>query len=469
MQRNVGRSLKKSRAFKSVVFIFALILINAGVRALPARLTRLDMSSSGLYTLSEDTVKLLSGLEAESVIYLICSDGNQDQAMDNLVRQFSGSCKKISYRRLDPDADALFISSLTDSSLPDNSWIVVSGERRFIVRYDDIYAADYENYFETGEYTTQFRGERCLVNALTYVSSDTLMRIYSLTGHGESQPGEFWQSAFASQGAELISLNLMSAESIPGDCACIFIFAPRADLSEAELAALEDYMDNGGRLLLAGDYVSGGLPGLYGLMEERYGLYASGGIVLEGDSSMCMSGYNFNLIPQLQRHDISAPLLNSGFSIVVPAAQGLTINEELPEKVYTKPLLLTSGTAYIKDPYTMTTLSRESGDETGQFSVAAAAKDMRFGARAVWIASSSVLDKEAVNWSNGGNEDFVINCLSWLCGSEDRISIHAKSVPAAVLNIPALDASILSVIFTAAVPALFLICGLCIYIRRTRR
>ncbi len=93
----------------------------------------------------------------------------------------------------------------------------------------------------------------------------------------------------------------------------------------------------------------------------------------------------------------------------------------------------------------------------------------RQGAQIVWVSSSYLTDDSANQSVSGGNEDFFLNCVSWLCGSESGISIHTKSLDTEYLTIPSGTASLLTALAVVIIPAAFLAFGIVIWYRRKKR
>lgn len=105
----------------------------------------------------------------------------------------------------------------------------------------------------------------------------------------------------------------------------------------------------------------------------------------------------YYLLPELNSHSITAPLISAGYYVLLPIAQGLTISDDLPEGVSVESLLDTSASAYSKlDGYSMTSYSKDDGDIDGPFSLAAAITDAsgEEESRIVWVSSSALLDDE---------------------------------------------------------------------------
>ncbi len=70
---------------------------------------------------------------------------------------------------------------------------------------------------------------------------------------------------------------------------------------------------------------------------------------------------------------------------------------------------------------------------------------------------------------SGGNLDLFLNAISWMCGHEDGISIHSKSMNYEYLTISSSSASVMTAVIIWLIPALFLGTGVCVWLRRRRK
>lgn len=167
---------------------------------------------------------------------------------------------------------------------PKNSLIVESGDRNTYVSYEDIYEYSYSSDYSS--YDVSFAGESSLTSAIDYVLSDTLPKLYTLTGHGEDDLSTSFQSAVEQQNIEVADLSLLTEESVPEDADCLLINGPDSDLSQDEAEAIQAYLDTGGDLIVLTDPAQDGqdLTNLEALMGE-YGMTANDGVVIEGDTA----------------------------------------------------------------------------------------------------------------------------------------------------------------------------------------
>lgn len=85
------------------------------------------------------------------------------------------------------------------------------------------------------------------------------------------------------------------------------------------------------------------------------------------------------------------------------------------------------------------------------------------------FTSSSLLDASADQMVSGGNYRLLTNTLSWLCGSENSVSIPAKSLSVDYLTVPAASSGFWSIVTIGVIPAAFLLTGLFTWLRRRKQ
>lgn len=473
---NIKASLS-SRSFRvggysmaAIAIVLAIVVaVNVLMGALPTSVTKLDMSTNKIASLSAQTEKIVKSLDKDVTMYWIVQSGAEDSYLEPMLERYEDLSSHLKVEKIDPDVYPTFAQQYTDN-LYNNSFVLECGERTRFVSYTDIYVLDYETYYQTYEETYLFEGENALTNAIHYVVSDDLPKVYTLSGHGEAALNTTFSDAITDENMEIAELSLLTLEAVPEDADLILINAPESDISETEKDMLLSYLSAGGKLLaVTSPPKDGALTNLEAVMES-YGVSANEGIVFEGDQNYYIWGESYYLLPEINSHTITDPLIDSGYYILTPFSQGLSIADTLPENVSVTELLTTSAAAYSKVAgYSLTTYDKEDGDIDGPFCLAAAISDSATDAGIVWISSAYVLDETTNYQISGGNLDFFMNCVNWMCEREESISIRSKSLSQEYLTINSGSASTLTAIIVGILPAGYLALGIYLFIRRKRR
>lgn len=472
----------KSRSFRvggysvAAVAIVAAIAVAANlvVESFPSSFTQFDTTSNDLFTISEQTEEIVSNIDEDVTLYWVVQSGEEDTTLETLLDSYTSMNPNISVEKTDPDLYPNLSSEYGITSLTNNSLIVECGTRSRYVDYNDIYEYDYSNYYYDGSYSVSFAGESELTSAISYVTNETLPKIYTLTGHGESSLSSDFQTAVEKQNMELEEISLLTVTEVPEDASCIFMYAPQSDISSEEKDILLTYLQGGGNFFLITDpqSESGSRPNLDALMAE-YGMQEAEGIVLEGNGNYYAMNVPYYLLPNRESHTITSPLNEYNYYVLLPVAHGITIDSELRDGLSVSELLTTSDDAFSKVAgYNLQTYEKEDGDIDGPFALAAAATDSiddETDAHVVWVSSAAIVDDTTNSQVSGGNQDFFINALGWMCDHEDSISIHSKSLDYEYLTIDSGTASMLSVLVIGIIPVVYLCAGIYVWARRKRR
>lgn len=461
--------MKKNIAFRggsyaivlTCIVLALLVVVNLLAGALPANLTKLDISSSKLYSITSNTKAVVNALEQDVTIYWIVQSGKEDDVIDNLLAKYESLSDHIEVVKRNPDVYPAFARQYTDETVSNNSLVVVSGEKYRYVPYSDIYVSQGSAY--SYSYTTSFDGEGTITSAIDYVVSTQLPILYTLEGHGETALPDTFASQLEKENVETESLSLLNVDEIPEDAAALMIHAPASDISGEEAKMLSEYVKSGGKLLiLAGPVADGELTNLYGILSD-YGVSAVQGIVSESDRSHYAFQAPYVLLPDLGDSDITAPLAEKNYMAIVPIAAGLQISGDSAVS-----LLNTTDSAYSKIAgYQQTTYEKEDGDIDGPFSLGVDIQDYSSG-RIIFFTSSYLLDDMYNAYSSGANNDMVMNALSALMGDRQAMSIRSKSLNYNYLTISESAASTIKLVMIGLVPLCYLAMGVVTVLEKRR-
>ncbi|MBQ4650824.1 MAG: GldG family protein [Firmicutes bacterium] len=458
-------------AVTTVIVIVIAVVLNMLVNALPTKFTQFDMSSDDLYTIGEQTKKIVEGLDEEVTIYWIVQDGYEDKAVEKLLINYEELNKNIKIEKIDPVVNPNFAYQYTSDDIYNNSLVVANADqsRTRYIGYYEIYTITYDqNYTEQ----SSFGGEAELTSAINYVSSDRFTFVYYLTGHGETAlPTEFVET-LKKENITVMELNLLSEGKVPEECEALIIHSPETDLSSRDSEMIAQYLEEGGSMLLLTDCSDNNMPNLNGVMSE-YGVSAVDGMLIEGDGNYCLGGYANYLLPQMGAHEITDPLISKGYHIIAPMAQGIDVSDTLDENTTVTKLLNTSNLAYSKLSGVNTdSIEKEEGDIESEdgFAIGVAVERTTDSAetRIVWLSSYHLINAQIDSMSAGANGDLAVNSIGWMCDLEESISIRAKDIEYEYLNLTAAETGRWTLIMVAIIPLLFVIAGVTVWLRRRK-
>lgn len=449
--------------------IIIVVVINLIVGQLPSKFTKIDVSQLKMFTLSDQTKEIASSLDQDVTIYVMASSTSADSTITEILEKYKDLSSHIKVETKDPVLYPNFASQYTDDTVSENSLIVVSGERSKVVAYNQIYqtSVDYSTYTSS----TTFDGEGQITSAINYVVSEDIPVMYVLEGHDEMSISSTLSSSINKENVETRSLNLLTEGAVPEDTDCLLIAAPSTDYSEEEAQMIIEYLNNGGKALIISNYSETDLPNFDSILAD-YGVGISNGIILEGDSSYCLSGYPNYILPQKESHEITDPLISSKLRVLLPAAQGIERLDSVRGTVTISDLLTTSDSSYAKlDVSNYQTLEQEENDVSGPFSVGVAITEEynEINTKLVVFSTASVLDESVNSRVSGANYDMVLNAIGWMCENESGISIRTKSLDTEYLTITGAEANTWSIVTIVVLPLVCVVIGFVIWLRRRKR
>ncbi len=445
----------------TAIVIAILVVVNILVSVLPTTLTKYDISSTNLYSITSSTKVVVNALEKDVTIYWVVQSGKEDEVIENLLGKYEGLSSHISVVKKNPDVYPTFTSQYTSADVPNNSLIVECGSKNRYISYEDIYLTDVD--YTTYSYVYSFDGEGAITSAIDYVVADELPKVYMLEGHGEESLSSEFETQIDKENIELDTISLLNTD-IPSDASALLIYAPQSDISKEEATILKDYIEDGGKLLvIAGPTENGTLTNLYSILED-YGVETTDGIVVESDRNYYAFQQPYILLPEISSSDITDPLLEENYYAIVPIAQGLKVSGD---SVTT--LLSTSSSSYSKvTGYAMTTYDKEDDDVDGPFAVAVLVDTDNDG-QVIFFTSNYFLNEAYNAYSSGANLDLAMNALSSLIGEREAVSIRSKSLGYNYLTISESDASKLKMWMIGVIPVAFVLYGVMTVIDRRKK
>ena len=417
-------SLVSVLALVAIVALFNYVVASSDIVA--------DLTASEQYTLAPQTLDILTERLDDPVeaTAFIVDDSSAVTSLEALVagrmadylREFSRrSDGRFSYRVVDPER------------FPDIAY------DKGVVRWP---AVVFENTASGVRQTVvgSSNPEQDFLTALLVVLGLGQKSVYVLDGYSawdltnQDDPDASQALGFALRGLEGDSyrvgiLNLIETPRIPDDASLIIAAAPDHDLGIEDGAALNAYLEGGGRLLAL---LQPNPPDSWRALIARWGIDALGGYVIDPDSHVAGSEW----APLVGAEGYLAADVASGASTTFfPSLAPLWVvraPENMPTLVELQPLALTSEDSFASD--TVERVRRLPTDLPGPFMVGAIVRARGPVDRPV-PASAPVTTVgvfgDADFTSNRyfyafSNSDLFLNAVNHMIGDEALISIRPK-------------------------------------------
>ena len=484
MKKNTILESLSSRKFRfggyaTLLIVAALavvIVINVLVDQIPGKL---DLTKNKIYSLSDETYKLLDSLKTDITVTTIGKQGAEDPTVKTILGKYAAHSRHVKLQTIDPDMNPGWTKQFdtTGQGLGPGTLVVAAGKKFKTIGVYDMYNYDTSNYNpmdpNSQPQLTSLSVEQRVTSALQYVSAARNVTAYVLSGHGEQTLGTLGlANAVSNENYEVKELNLLSEKAVPADADIVLVMAPKKDLSTEDADKLRAWLDGGGRMVVMQDVITTAnpFPNLEGLLKT-YGVQVQNVVVVEGDPNKVAAQNPLFVIPSLEYHDILSPLRTNKYDVVLIGAQAVQTLELKKKTLKIEPLLTSSPRSYGKrDIATANSVQKQSGDLSGPFTLAVAIMDPapdpgKKDTKLVVIGDVKFL-QSGLPSQVPGNGDFFMNTLGWLKGQKESLTIRPKSMQQMRLSISGLWALLLSGVVVIVLPLLILGAGFVVWMRR---
>jgi gliding motility-associatede transport system auxiliary component len=371
---------------------------------------RFDLTAEGLYSISEQTKKVVASLPKDvKVVYF---NKEENQQFSDLMREYKYAGPRLSYERIDPN------------QRPEMA-------RQFKVRrMGDIVVAAGDRTETIGD-----TSEQAVTNAILKVTREKLKTVCFSEGHGEKSLSDTQREGYSiveqrlkDENYQLKTVLLAREQQVPSECAELIVAGPKQSLTPPEAAMIGKYLDGGGKALLMLDPETD--PQL-GDVLKSWNIQASDNVVLDvsGMGQLVGAGPEAPLITEYGSHTITKDFGRT--MSVFPLARAIKVTGGAGGSNVT-PLLTTSENSFAKDKITpgQQIKLEPDKDQKGPLIIGAAASrslDAKNEARLVVIGDSDFAMNGAIRVPSFRNADLFLNSVNWLAEDEDLISIRPKS------------------------------------------
>ncbi|HOJ33567.1 MAG TPA: GldG family protein [Candidatus Hydrogenedentes bacterium] len=455
-----------------------------------------DLTQEGRRELSPQTIQVLKTMDKSVEVYgLFVSAADSLVAVaEDKTRVFLERCRKyapehLRYEIVDPESDPLILKRLDiPRASPSGTVVVRCGDRKPRV----IALTGVNPRLE----------ERDFTNALIAVLRDAAPKVYFLSGHGEKditdqdpeQGGSILRGLLLGESYEVKQLQFQpDSAHVPADCDLLVIYGQNRDLRPYDVAALEEYLERGGRLLVFLDiWAVQRLPDVRIVeqmrpwLEEKYGIRVGEDIVVSRST-----GVEITLKPSFAAEDGESPYRGSyndnhpitrGYTEILKlrGARSVSLVDKMPKDVTGEVLLRSTPDCWAEKDLAGVIqagwrASRKDADEEEgalPLAVAVVRKSSRQTddsgvareARLVVVGSRDL----ATNRGLLSSGNLVMNIFAWLTESEELIGIRATRQEDNPIVLSPLQEQVIAWIASLALVHVVVLAGLVIYTVRRK-
>ena len=449
--REIGRSFQKRETKLGAMMsisVIAVLAILIGINwAVTRRDKRWDLTAAGAFTLSDQTVKVVSALKTP-VKVLVFDEPNGFQRFRDALTMYTNASPDIQVEYVDVAREPARAREYAITS-PGTVVMEYSGRREKVMS----------------------EREQDLTNTLIKVTSGRQVKAYFVEGHGEHDTLGNDQPGYASVVEALKRDNytvekLVLAQSeagVPADASVVIIAGPKADYLKPEVDAIRTYLRKGGKALFMLDPPVGEAarptPTLEALLKE-WGITLGHDVIIDisGMGQLLGTGPSVPVVASYPQHDVveNFDLLTAfPLSQSVKGLAGTELGTALTENV-----INTSERSWSESDVKSlaaggkVSLDEASGDQRGPITIAlslamdapdapsspastASEGKPAEGAkpedapkkpqmRIMVVGDSDFASNAAAGIQ--GNADLFVNMNNWLTQQEDLISIRARDV-----------------------------------------
>ena len=465
----------------TIAFFVIVLLVNFLLYRNP---TRVDVTATRIFTLSDQTVQILEGMDGlvRANAFFVPSDTRSaaaQQQAEDMLNEFTRRSNMFSYRFVDPELQRSVAQQYGVDSFP-------------AIVFEDLEEGTLQN--------VQSFTEQDFVTSILIVTGAEQKIVYYLTGHDEAGSTRDVLSGaidedngldFAIGGMQrdnyrVLPLNLKQEATVPEDAALVVIAGPKQDLDQEEFAALDAYLKGGGRMIALFDPAT---PDTFNFLVAQWGLLlATRDPITNKPLSIADAVSNVageELTPLLQKANVQYSTSTSPTTPGIPIADQIDVTffpevtavdrlipvEETPPFVRILPIAMTTPASWLES--NTEEVNFDAGEERlGPFPVAVVVEatgtideSLRHPVSKFVVFGDSDFAKNKF-FASSDNADLFLNSVNWLADDYELISIRPKVFPYRELVVTTRERDFIKWSSWFVPPVIMLIIGAVVWWRR---
>jgi ABC-type uncharacterized transport system involved in gliding motility auxiliary subunit len=460
----------------SIVSIIVFLGILVAVNYLGTRQNkRWDFTANQVYSLSDQTIKILKELEEPVHVTVFERSDRQDVHRDRL-QEYQYQTTRLTTEFVDPDREPTRAGTAKIESLP---------------------TILFEHQGRVERVTNS--NEQDLTNALIKVVTGAARKVYFTQGHGEKDFNSTERSGLSAAVEQLKQDNftveqlvLIQQKAVPDDATIVVIAGPTTDFFPPEIEALTAYAARGGKVMVMLDPLLKGPPQpLLSQFLAEWGIRAGTDVVLDASGMGQMLGTDASVpvAAQYPAHPIT-----EGFRVITafPMARSITPISGGANGRTAQPLVNTSAQSWAEaDMAGLSTgkaevaFNADQGDQQGPITLGAAVsapatapppapsgdaapaspdQERKPETRVVAVGDSDFASNMAIGIS--GNRDFFMNSMNWLSQQENLIAVRPRQPEDRRLTLTADQQNRIMILALFIIPGLVFATGVYTWLKR---
>lgn len=469
--RGLGRRQLKYGT-NTLVLVFVMVGILGLVNYLVDRHTkRFDLTKDQRYSLSDQTRKVMAGLQSDIKITYFQRQRDMARGQDRL-KEYQALSPRLKVEFVDP-VQSPAKAQAYDVRGPWPILVVEKGDKRERISND---------------------GEGDITNALIKVTREGKKTVCLLEGEGERGGEDSGDRGFSGVKSSLTkslyevkNVFLMREKTVPADCTVLLVGGPEKDLLPETTAAIRDFVKKGGKaFVMVEPELKEHYPNLVALLKD-WNIEAGNDVVVDVSGMGQLFGFS-ELAPLAIEYpwhpitkDFRLPTLYGG-------ARSVQAGKGTVEGVSAQDLVKTSGQSWAESDLSLKGPIKfdEGKDRKGPISLAAVAtvrgpapaptpspspapspapeEPKTPEGRVVAVGDADFASNSLLGFQ--GNQDFFLNAVAWLAEDADLISIRPKEPENQALFLSRQVQQNVAWVALVLLPGLFVILGVVTWWRR---
>jgi ABC-type uncharacterized transport system involved in gliding motility auxiliary subunit len=423
----------------SLVSVIVALGIAVAVNYLGVRQNkRWDLTANQFYSLSDQTVKILKGLDAPVKLTVYSRETDFSTFRDRLDEYAYQSDNKVTVEYVDADRQPARARAAQ-----------VQTYGTIVIEYQD-----------TVERVTT-NDEQAVTNGIIKAITGEQRKVYFTQGHGEKDTGSQDRLGYSSVASMLASDNygveqlvLAQQQEVPEDATAVVIAGPRTDFLQPEIDALKKYVAKGGKVMVLLDPPEVTNPTPMPLIEDflsEWGIRVGNDIVLDASGIGQLIGTDASVPVAAPPYPPHAITERFGLMTAFPLARSVTPIEGGTSGRMPQPFVQTSSNSWAETDVKgvaaggQAEFNADQGDIQGPVvlgvAVSAPATDLPTPlpinasadappepptpeSRVVVIGDSDFAANSVLGIQ--GNRDLFLNALNWVAQNENLIAIRPR-------------------------------------------